>query len=128
VGIIDTMNRRRLFLILGTLAVCVVTQGVLATLPSRSDTKARFDRIETGMTVEEVERILGRPSGRREIIPVKMDGPGTEDGIETRHFWIGTDEPEVVVLFFNDKVRNKGWSARSGESVLGKIRRWLHLN
>ena len=117
-------------LIVGTsiIAVAGLALSVLVLASDRGVAKVSFDQVENGMTIAEVEKIFGMPSERHHAIFVRADGPGTADGTELRHFWTGTDNAEIVVLFFNDKVSNKGWATRPREPVLGKIRRLLHLN
>ena len=96
--------------------VIVVTLGVLAMLPpSPGVTKAKFDRIEKGMTRAEVEAIFGRP---REPIPT----------IGGWLYWDSDDGSVAAFGFelFNDCVTDKHW-VNSTETILDKCRRWLHL-
>ena len=91
-----------------------VTLGVLAMLPPRPGvTKANFDRIEKGMTKAQVEEIFGR-----EGVPL-----WTPRAL----LWASDDGSEVEVDFgVVGCVQTKIWVG-SNETILDKIRRWLHL-
>jgi hypothetical protein len=97
----------------GLPALCVcITLGVLALLPPRPGiTKANFDRIEVGMTVAEVDKLLGPPSTqglRQEPLnwrPLPLQDAkrcivwGDEEGLA----WIGFDtDGQVVSLTWDD--------------------------
>jgi hypothetical protein len=108
------MRKRRLLLIASLPLAVAVIIGVLAMLPERPGlTKANFDRIEEGMTLQEVEYIFGRP------------GRYTWGG----YCWQTDDGARTFVVFdFNgDSAGHKIWED-STESPLDKLRRWLHLD
>jgi hypothetical protein len=116
---LDTMNRSRLFLVASLPLAVAVIVGVLSMLPPRSGvTKANFDRIENGMTLEEVETILG--------------GPAHWQGkIERWHFykWRCDDGATAnVTMYVTREVVCAGRWIDSTETIREKIRRWLCLN
>jgi hypothetical protein len=106
------MTKKRFLLLASVPLAIVVTLGVLAMLPPRPGvTKANFDRIEKGMTLSEVEQLLGRP------------GTYTWGG----YYWRADGATALVEFNFNgDSAGQKSWQD-SRESTLDKIRRWLHL-
>jgi hypothetical protein len=108
------MTKKRLLLIAAVPLVVAVTLGVLAILPPRPDEmKTKFDRIQDGMTMAEVEQIFGEKGvfvGRGRAIV----------------FWKADDGSAAFVEFREDCVTGKEW-ADSKETILDKIRRWLHL-
>jgi hypothetical protein len=108
-----TMTKKRLLLIASVPLTIAVTLGVLAMLPpSPGVTKANFDRIQDGMTRAEVEQILG--------------GKGKMGGVKLWRFWEGNDGSEAGIAFIDDCVTEKRWTIYN-ETILDKIRRWLHL-
>jgi hypothetical protein len=111
------MTTKRLLLIATLpLAALALTVGVLAMLQPDDRpgvTKANFDRIEYGMTKEQVEEIFGREG-------VPLWSP-------RELLWASDDGSEIEVDFgVVGCVQNKIWVS-SNETILDKIRRWLHL-
>jgi hypothetical protein len=105
------MRKRRLLLIASLPLAVAVIVGVLAMMPPRPGvTKINFDRIEEGMTLQEVEQIFGKP------------GRYTWGG----YHWQADDGAKVFVVFGNS-AGPKTWQD-STESPLDKLRRWLHLD
>ena len=106
------MTKKRLLLIGGFLAACVcLPLGVVAIMPPS------YDRIEKGMTRMEVEQILGAP----------RDPHTTWD----RWLYWDAEDGSVAALrlgfgLFNNSVIDGHW-VDSNETILNKIRRWLHL-
>ena len=101
------MTRKRLLLIAVLPLAFAVTLGVLAMLsPNPGVTKAKFDRIEKGMTLAEVEAIFGGPGevtrddkaliaeverefgreGKALQVPVAPQGEGTGDDAKDPRF------------------------------------------
>ena len=117
--------KKRLLLIASLPLTIAVTLGVLARLPSSPGvTKANFDRIEKGMTKAQVEEIFGGkphaflPVFSRTGMILKQDGMPV---------WKANDGSNAFVVFFEDDcVTDKEWQD-SDETILDKIRRWLHL-
>ena len=106
-------TKKRLLLIAAVPLAIVVVLGVLSVLPSRPGvTKANFERIEEGMTKAEVEGIFGRE--------------GKMGGVKLWMFWEADDGSEAGIAFIDDCVVSKRWHD-STETILDKIRRWLHL-
>ena len=122
--------RKRLLLSAGTMAGLVgVVLVVVVMLPSGPGvTKANFDKIEKGMTFDQVTAYLGKPSIE----------PGVFDISETRRDWVVDwyhDNGSSAVIWFasgkmesisNGKVLQMTWH-ESSETVFDKFRRWLHL-
>src|SRR5438552_2519853 len=106
--------RKRYLVVAGLFASLASVVFVAALLMSGGPgvTKADFDRIEEGMTLQEVEQILGKP------------GTYTWGGF----YWHFDDGAGAFVVFdFNGaSAGHKTWQD-STESPLDKIRRWLHL-
>ena len=102
-----------------TLAIC---GGAVAIPALRQDgpgvTKANFDRIEDGMTREDVEAILGEGS-----VMYLINGNML---ISTR-VWTGQDGSTACITFYvGEGVQSKEWTD-STETVPDKLRRWLSL-
>jgi hypothetical protein len=112
------MTKKRWIVVAGILAACVcLTLGVLAMLPPRPGvTPANIERIEDGMTLAEVEKILGGPgpdfiSGRAaKILAWNNPHYGT---------WVH------VVFDCDNRVIGKVWE--SPETFLQRVQRLLHL-
>jgi hypothetical protein len=116
----ERMHRRRLAaLALGLLAL--VLMGGFATRwlrPSSPISQANCDRVKDGMSETDVEEILGGPAGNYQV----------PSGAWVRKLWIGRDGTAVVYFDQNDTVRHVHFTpAIPRESLLEKIRRWLHL-
>src|SRR4051794_19965245 len=60
---LGNMKKKRLLLIAGFLAACIGGPLIVAALmpPMPGVTKANFDRIEVGISREQVEAVLGKP-------------------------------------------------------------------
>ena len=105
------MTKKRLLLVAALPLVIAVTLGFLAMLPPGPGvTKANFDHIEKEMTLAQVEATLGK-----EGIPW-----------DTLMFWQADDGSCAFSGFTDDGVVQMQW-LDSTETVLEKIRRWLHL-
>jgi hypothetical protein len=114
------MTKKRRYLIAAALlaASIFVVIVVLASLPARPGvTKANFDRIEDGMTMREVEQILGG---------VGLTFHGFADQ-KSMFVWAAEDGSMAFVAVSNDAVLSKSWHA-SRETILTKLRRWLRLS
>jgi hypothetical protein len=110
-------------LILTTVTVAAVACVVLGTLamwpPRKSVMEAKFDRIENGMTLEEVELVLGR----RADIPISNKTGSLMHG---SYIW-SDDGVEISISFMNTPfVHQKSWDD-TPKTIPQKIRRWLHL-
>jgi hypothetical protein len=103
--------------------------GVLALLPPCPGvTKANFDRIQKGMTKGEVEGIFG---GKGEIVANGMVWSAEEGNFvfNPRRIgccWSADDGSRAVIEFSDDCVDLKDWRG-SNDTMLDKLRRWLHL-
>jgi hypothetical protein len=115
-GNVGRMTKKRLALIAVLPLTAAVIFGVLAMLSSnRGVTKARFDLIEKEMTREEVEQIFGREGS-----------PFAKDGDVVWFRWDENDRSGAAIGFSHDRVVFKRWFD-SPETIIDKIRGWLHL-
>jgi hypothetical protein len=127
------MTKRRWVVLVGLLAVGVcLTLAVLALLPPRPGvTKANFDRIEDGMTRQEVERILGGPGSLLAENGKIIGSPGKRFAINGDLFLWGhpLNNTNVFVSFDDgDRVIGKDWKDWGPpETFLQKLQRLLHL-
>lgn len=80
-------------------------------------TKANFDRIEYGMTREEVETLFGGPTWSCRI-------RGQFDVAPPTIVWAGHDGATADIDFLEGAVSEKSWTA-STETIPDKLRRWL---
>jgi hypothetical protein len=104
------MTKKRMALLAVLPLTIAVILGLLAMMPPRPGvTKANFDRIRVGMTLAEVEAILGQ-----------------SDLGEWGRLWLASDGSYALIEFWDDGVISKRWFD-SNETILDKIRRWLHL-
>jgi hypothetical protein len=86
-------------------AAVVLAFGACAFLLSRNQprpgiTRDNFERIQEGMTTEEVEEILGGPAGRYTDRPIMVP----IEGIMFRRWWIG-DTGVVTIELTSDEPR-----------------------
>jgi hypothetical protein len=117
------MTKKRLLLLALPLAMAL-TLGVLAMLQPRPGvTKANFDRIQEGMSMAEVEQILGGRSGRKTYWTVGETTTITE-------VWRQIEQGECVgsanIKFQGELVVDKDWQ-RFSETILNKILGLIHL-
>lgn len=112
-------KKRRCLIAACVLAACVgVVWAVLALLPPQPGvTKVNFDRIEDGMSISEVEQILGGPG---------VAFHGFANRPPATFVWTGDGESLAFVEFTDNSVRGKTWRP-STETIFEKVRRWLHL-
>jgi hypothetical protein len=117
-------TKRRLILIAAVSLSIALTFGVLAMQPPGPGvTKANFDRIQEGMTLVEVKKILGEKGRYWEMrsTPISFV-PKTDNGVWS---W-SADDGSWALITYSDGVVGKYWTD-STETILDKIRRWLHL-
>jgi hypothetical protein len=81
-------------------------------------TWTNYERIELGMSLEEVETILGRSYVYQPIgDPTRDGGPG---------FWWQGDDLSIIIAVDNDhRVTGTYYEKLSSPSFLSKLRRWL---
>jgi hypothetical protein len=117
-GNVGRMTKKRLGLIAVLPLTIAVTLGVLAMLPPGPGvTKANYDRIQTGMSVQDVELLLGGTALPFHGFPHR----GSEIFV-----WQGDDGALAFVEIADSSVISKQWHP-STESMTDKLRRWLHL-
>jgi hypothetical protein len=121
----QAMSKKRLLLFASLPLTVAVTLGVLAMSPPRPGvTKTNFDRIQEGMTKAQVQEMLGQDgefTGGFTVVDRQ------EAQIAKAEFaWRADDGSVVFIMFVEGCVAAKYWSD-SNETILDKIRRWLHL-
>ena len=112
------MTKKRLLLFAGFLAACVcLPLGVVATLPPGPGvTKVTYDRIEKGMTRNDVNAVFGTPNFRE----------GVANSTIT---WWGNDGYVEIKFDFDERVIRKSWLDISrNETTLQKLNRILPWN
>jgi hypothetical protein len=124
------MTKKRWIVLAGMLAAggCL-TLAVLALLPPRPGvTRANFERIEHGMTLEEVEKILGGEGPDSPVLGpldmnMKTSGPVTE------LHWVHPDRTTLVAVDFDgdNRVVRKWYWEESPPTFMQKLKRLLHL-
>jgi hypothetical protein len=114
------MTKKRLLLLASLPLTIALTLGVLVMLPPRPGvTKANFERIRKGMTVEEVKEVFGETHFRI--------GPAWGKNTWVS-FW--SDSKRSAAVCFDDDgcVIETQWRLIASETFLEKLRRWLHLD
>ncbi len=106
------------------LATMAIAGGLAAAIPALQPPqpgvmKANFDRIENGMTVDEVEGLFGGPTWSCRI-------RGNLDMAPVTSVWTGHDGATADISFFKGVVSEKRWT-KSTETISDKLRRWLSL-
>jgi hypothetical protein len=111
-------NKRRLVIVVAALAICIAT--VIATVMLMSErpclNKANFNKVQMGMTRDEVERVLGQPVGQEDRI---------DEGIVVV-IWGLADRTQARVEFANGVVWDMAYE-ESTETVRDKLRRWTRV-
>ena len=111
-------TRKRILVIAAVPLAIAVALGVITMLPpSPGVTKANFDRIQEGTTEAEVEEIFGRQR--------KWTIRDTDC-----HCWVADDGSKAWIGFTDECVTFKQWIIPDEtilETILDKLRRWLHL-
>jgi hypothetical protein len=106
------ITKRRYLVCAGFLVVCAcLALGIYSLVPMQGITKRNFDRIEKGMTMEEVKAILGEP----------------RDGDDKGFIWRRADGTHVFVMLKDGKVDDKEFLP-SQESLANTLRRWTGTN
>jgi hypothetical protein len=124
------MTKKRWVVLAGMLVACVcLTLAVLALLPPRPGvTPANFERIEDGMTHEEVEKILGGPGVEIDRLEyVFWTSPAQTARISVLAWEHRYDGTYLTVRFDrHNRVIQKDW-AQSPPTFMQKLKRLLHL-
>jgi hypothetical protein len=75
--------RTRLHAVSLVFLACLLVGGiVILLLPRERVTRANFEKIEIGMSLADVERLLGPPSGRKPMLGMFQDGRFVWDGLD----------------------------------------------
>ena len=69
-------------------------------------TKAKYDQIQTGMTIEQVQRIIGKPGEVSGEMAFNLPGvPNVPiGGQQAVYHWNNPDGSSMTALFINDKL------------------------
>lgn len=114
-----TKKRRSITVLALVFLACAGCAVLLVMLDDRPGvTKANVDRLQDGMKMEEVEQILGGPG-------LPFHGFAARQ-LSSTFVWSGVDGSMVLVEVVDQSVIGKIWRP-STESVLARLRRWLHL-
>ena len=119
---------RRRTLVVG-IAVSVVLLAVAAPLYfflTAESMQQKFERISRGMTVDEVETILGGPEMDYRYLPVFTLRTREDSGLGSHRSW-HYDEGTVSIFFQNDRVYFKQWLPRKSTSWWERMRFQLRL-
>jgi len=127
------MKCKRLLLVLACLTVMIFTgyAAVRLTAPRPNLISENIGRIEHGMTVQEVEKILGAPAGNYSSLrdaeaadlPQCYDKPGDKIWVDDQ-MWLGVRFDEagnVKARYYYPHRRNQNGT------YLDSLRRWLGL-
>ena len=120
------MTRRRL-LLFALAAVVVLAAGVWLLWPQPAITPENAAKIKQGMTLMEVEAILGAPAGdyrTDQQVPGPVPAFG---GHETVISWHADATSVGLTLDEHGHVMSLSYTMHAPEPIFGKIRRWLHL-
>src|SRR4051794_26387227 len=110
------MTKRRSLLGFGLLAMVAVAGGAVVWLAPQGGVRgAKFNLIQEGMTLAEVEAILGPPNKPWHVLPERNYGAAWQGGSAGVH----------VIFDDNGKVSHR--VNYVNDSLLDKVRRWLGL-
>jgi len=124
----DNVTRRKLviLLILVVVAVAVATPLIIAGIPTGpAPTKANLDKVLEGMTMPEVEAILGHDRILGYV-------SGSLFSMSSQHDWVASDGARASVTFSGGidstfRVCSKEWTP-SNETIAEKVQRWVRLS
>ena len=81
--------------------ICLLVIGIVAILSACTQvTEENFNKVQVGMTMNQVTIILGPPTSTESVNFLGLSG--------TTAIW-KTQNAEITILFFNDKVQVKGF-------------------
>ena len=109
------MRRRVLLILAGLACLALLALSVLVMLPPRQGiTKGNFERIEIGMTMEEVKEIFA-PAEPFDTTPVNLGEPAVWQ------CWKGNDRSMALVRYVDGLVVLTEWEGPN-DIILDKIR------
>ena len=127
------MKCKRLLLVLACLTVMIFTgyAAVRLTAPRPNLISENIGRIEHGMTVQEVEKILGAPAGNYSSLrdaeaadlPQCYDKPGDKIWVDDQ-MWLGVRFDETGKVTTYDYYRHR---RNQDKTFLDHLRRWLGM-
>ena len=127
------MKCKRLLLVLACLTVMIFTgyAAVRLTAPRPNLISENIGRIEDGMTVQEVENILGAPAGNYSSLrdaeaadlPQCYDKPGDKIWVDDQ-MWLGVRFDETGKVTTYDYYRHR---RNQDKTFLDHLRRWLGM-
>lgn len=122
-------SKRRIRLFTGFLAACVcATLAIFALLSEPGVSKARFDRIQIGMTEADAEAIFARPSGSTLTIVEKQSGSAMTICFDPGKgcAWLGGDGDAMVLFDADGRISKTTWIDHEW-TLLEKMQDWLRL-
>ena len=143
------MTTRRCSLLFAPPVIAVLVAGAWLIWPRTAITRENAAKLHVGMTLEEVETILGGPARDESTGPCELDvsvfkhaekekvtGEAPLEKTQNRpsrgRRWLS----DRVAIWVREAEDDQGWRIieidyiprrRSEESVLDRVRRWLHL-
>jgi hypothetical protein len=113
-GVVAVQNRFVAVILAFTLALVLVSgcSGTPPAAPPQPLTPTNFDKIKDGMSLVEVDRILGPWSNFSRDAMVKINGADTR---VVQYHWKRGDK-EITVNFVNDKAVSKSSQSLEGKS------------
>jgi hypothetical protein len=133
-------TRRRTIVVAATLflfsaflvALCLIVAERAGS--DESFNKATFDKIQLGMTEQEVIAILGPANANQNLTRFKLVMFERGPGQETTGFGAWTDHKHLIEVFFDRQDRvvyrkfSKAFAAPTGWSPLKMLRQWLNAS
>ena len=93
--------------------------------PSPGVMRKNFDRVEIGMTFDEVELVFGMPDDYGFVKSAPRFAAGSLVWSANVGSW--EDGSHARIIFQDGRVSDKDWHS-SNKPILDKIQRWLHLS
>jgi hypothetical protein len=99
---------RRLVGIAALVPVATIAVGVWLSWPRTAITRENAEKVQVGMTLGEVEAILGGPPREEPTGPLRADGPAEQARGETARALASGNDAEAAAEFFRDMPYQSG--------------------
>lgn len=129
----------RLVLLLVSLA-CVVVGSILVrrSFSTGPINRANFERIQEGMTLQDVCQLIGLPPGkygakfrtRVQVLPDEAESFWHRSDNKRYVYWVSDDSEIIVSVSPDERITGKmlyGLTGGTGETAIEMLRRWLGL-
>jgi hypothetical protein len=113
-----------LFAGLGSAVVALAAMAAVSFLPARTSRDA-FDEIREGMSMQEVERILGGPPGDYATEPVSICGVDLGGPPRRASTWTFNDGMIEITQDDHGRVASKVWRGTFRLGLIERTRAWL---